>query len=178
MKTQLFQDVRPVFYVIGLAAITLSLFWGLHLRVNLSPSMPIGIYRQLNIHSLQRGMTVSVCLPKRVAQTGLRRGFIGRGHCPGGVEPVVKKLIAIPGDHLVVTHQGITVNGHFYWTPVHEHDLHNAPLERWAHDGTIVSSLGYWLYGSGAPNLSWDSRYFADVSKANIHGIYHLMVGM
>ena len=40
------------------------------------------------------------------------RGYVPRGgHCPDGLTPIGKMVAALPGDTVVLTTDGITVNG-------------------------------------------------------------------
>jgi len=81
------------------------------LRIILTDSAaPAGIYRLIAAAPV-RGALVAACLPAAVARTGLTRGYLQEGDCPGGVEPVAKVLGALPGDVVKVAPEGVAVNG-------------------------------------------------------------------
>ena len=83
----------------------------LQLRVTLTDSAaPAGIYRLITAPA-GRGALVAACLPAAIARTGLTRGYLQAGDCPGGVEPVAKVLGALPGDVVEVAPGGVAVNG-------------------------------------------------------------------
>ena len=83
----------------------------LRLRIMLTDSAaPAGIYR-LSDAPLVRDALVAACLPAAIARTGLTRGYLQAGDCPGGAEPVAKVLGALPGDVVKVAPDGVVVNG-------------------------------------------------------------------
>lgn len=77
-------------------------------RVNLTHSMPQGLYR-ITEDAPQRGDMVTLCLPEDIAAWALERGYIGAGSCPSGTQPLLKYLAAIPGDRLDVCPDGVRV---------------------------------------------------------------------
>ena len=83
------------------------------LRVNVTPSMPVGLW-MVTAASLSPGRDeiVAVCLPDTSpAREAFHRGYIGAGSCPDGAEPLVKPIAAIGGDVVAVSAAGIAVNG-------------------------------------------------------------------
>src|SRR5437667_419499 len=76
----------------ALAAATL----GLGLRVNLSPSAPLGVYRAIT-GTPTRGAWVAACVSAEAAVLGRARGYLGAGPCVGGVQPVIKPVVALAG---------------------------------------------------------------------------------
>lgn len=139
------------------------------LRLNLTTSMPIGIYvlRSLPVAGVARGMAVAVCAPPQAAQLGRRRGYLARGHCPADTEPLLKIAAGVHGDLIAESPRGVRVDGCLL--------PHSSPL---AFDsaGRLLSThpagryrLGahqVWLY-AGNPR-SWDSRYWGPVTAAAV----------
>src|SRR5213594_1750166 len=70
---------------------------GLGLHVNLSPSAPRGLYRAV-AGTPTRGAWVAACVSPEAAALGRARGYLGAGPCIGGVQPVVKPVVALAGD--------------------------------------------------------------------------------
>jgi len=141
-----------------------------HMRFNFTPSMPIGFYYQVaNPEKLQRGQTVEVCLPKVIGEEGLQRGYLNKGYCEGGFEPVIKELIAIPGDTVQIPQEGILVNQIFYYAPFIKFDMHGNAMSSYPVK-QIKNTNQYWLYGANDPEYSWDSRFYGGVDRANIQG--------
>ena len=92
------------------------------LSINLTSSMPIGIYQRQVTHAIHHGNIVAVCLPEQIARLGLKRGYLQKGRCPSGAIPVLKEVIAVPGDEVSVTKDDIIVNGKHYWAPIQARD--------------------------------------------------------
>ncbi len=83
--------------------------------------------------------------------------------------PVLKQLIALPGDIVEVTSTDIIVNGQMYPAKIHTRDHQGRILKRQIFKKSVVDN--YWLYGTASEN-SWDSRYYGGVDRNNIIGIY------
>src|SRR5256712_49367 len=133
--------------------------WFAGLRINLSGSMPIGLYR-VSSEPAARGAIVLACLPMDVAVVARSRGYVPHGTCPGATAPIGKVVLAMVGDSVEVTAEGLRVNGH----PVQNTkplpvDAAGRSLRRFP-DGTyIVGRDEVWLY-SPYSKRSFDSRYF------------------
>ena len=133
-------------------------------RLNLSPSMPRGIWRVIAVPAAayQRGQVVAVCPP-------VNAPFLPRGSCPLGMAPFVKQLVGVPGDVVTVTPHGVSVNGGPFLP-------HSAPLAQTSNGQLLPQRLGtwrltgYWLYGTDSPR-SFDSRYFGEVPAASLQGL-------
>jgi conjugative transfer signal peptidase TraF len=145
------------------------------LRVNTTPSMPIGLWASGSAHTvLTRGDVVTVCLPGgAVLRQAMQRGYIATGTCPHGAEPLVKPVAAVSGDLVTVSANGIDVNA----TPIANtaalprdeagRVLHPIPAASYR-----VGPEDVWLL-SGHDPRSFDSRYFGAVPVANVLGIAH-----
>jgi len=135
--------------------------------VNWSPSMPMGLYKVSNPQNLKTGDAVVVCLPPAIGEIGLAREYLNPGKCPGGFDPLIKKLIATPGDAVTLTNQAMIANGKSYSAPLQKADAKGRPLASIPR-GAYPHTNSFWLYGAGSPADSWDSRYWGGVSKVNI----------
>jgi len=133
--------------------------WFAGLRVNLSGSMPIGLYRVSSAPPV-RGAMVLACLPVDVAVFAKSRGYVPNGGCPGATAPIGKVVLAMAGDSVEVTAEGLVLNGR----PVRNTrplvvDAAGRSLRRFP-DGTyVVGQDDVWLY-SPYSKRSFDSRYF------------------
>jgi len=161
---------------IAVMPIVVFSFWALGIVFTYTGSVPMGFYRAAaSDEVIKRGDFVSVCLPTEVAVFGIARGYIHSGYCSGGAEPLIKQVIAIPGDDVKLGAGVITVsrgNYHMdYVAPIQPYDKNHLSIKRAVHDGHY-NAQGYWVYGAGSPNYSWDSRYYGSVAKKNI--IEHL----
>ena len=156
---QLSSPTKMTLIFMGIPLFLLTVFWIFDLRVNLTGSMPIGLY-QLHAHqSPKRDDWVSVCLPQEVLTLAIQHIHLHRGNCPSGVEPILKQVIGLPEDQIVITGDMIAVNGVMY------------PAPNVINDKLPKVKRGYWLYGANDPLLSWDSRYFGSVKSESIQGV-------
>ncbi len=120
-------------------------------------------------HATSRGDLVLACLPDAIAQFGRARGYLLRGRgCGDGVEPVGKRLSALPGDSVEVMPDYIAVNG--------QRSEHSATLSRDSHGRSVnhvawgrytVPTNQVWLFGTKDAR-SWDSRYFGPVPTRSV----------
>ena len=76
-------------------------FWGAtrFVVINLSHSMPVGIYwKQLPL-AIHRGDQVLVCLPLRLSKSAYQAGIIHKSSlCGHSYQPLLKQVIATPMD--------------------------------------------------------------------------------
>ena len=150
---------------------TFALFgggWLAGLRVNLTGSMPVGIYTTAR-GTPTRGSIVLACLPSDVAVFAKMRGYVPHGgSCPSGVLPVGKPILALPGDTVVVTTTGLLVNG--VLVPNSEplsRDTKGRPLPRPQPGHYVVDADELWLV-SAYSRFSFDSRYFGPVNADQV----------
>jgi conjugative transfer signal peptidase TraF len=146
---------------------------GAGLRVNATPSMPLGLWRMVPDDApLRRGEVVVVCLPDTApVRAGMERGYILPGNCPGGFEPLLKPIAATAGDVVAVSAAGVAVNGQqVHGTAQLAQDSAGRPLRSMAAGAYPVASGEMWLL-SGHDPRSFDSRYLGPVPTANVQGI-------
>jgi conjugative transfer signal peptidase TraF len=137
-------------------------------RIQINPtatSAPRGIYLVMKAEH-RHGGRVRVCLPESLARFGRGRGYLDRGSCPGGVRPVGKRIVALPGDTVVVSDGELFVNG----TRVAR--VRRLPRDSGGRFIPAVPEGSYevvpgtaWLV-SGFHPRSWDSRYYGAVPLA------------
>ena len=157
---------------------TLALFgggWLAGLRLNLTGSMPVGIYTTAR-DAPTRGSIVLACLPSDVAAFAKLRGYVPHGgSCPSGVLPVGKPVLALPGDTVVVTASGLLVNG----VPVPNSeplslDSQGRSLPRPQPGQYVVDADELWLVSAYSP-FSFDSRYFGPVNADQVRAHVHVL---
>jgi conjugative transfer signal peptidase TraF len=71
--------------------------WCAGLRVNLTPSLPKGIYA-LCPGAPGKGDFVAFCLEGEFADLARERGYVLAGSCPSGLRPLLKVVAGLPGD--------------------------------------------------------------------------------
>ena len=132
-------------------------------RLNVTASMPIGVYRQTG-RAITRGAIVGACVPPPYAGLAYARGYLHSGICPLGVRPVMKYVAAVPGDSVEIRWSGVSVNGR---------RIANTGILPADSLGRVIPSLvgsyvvgpdQYWLISNRSPG-SFDSRYFGPVTE-------------
>lgn len=153
--------------------VVILIFKGFGLRVNFTDSMPRGLYSTERTKEYHTGDYVIVCLPEPIAKEGFDRGYLHRGiSCPDRIEPLIKEIIAIPGNTIELTDTAMIVNNKTYPAPLFKYDRKGRPTDYIPR--TIYPNTNtYWLYGEHDPNYSWDSRYYGGVEASNIIGRAH-----
>lgn len=163
---------RPACWILaaGFAAIaTISTSaWLGGLRVNLTPSEPLGIWR---IVPLQRPMVIGdlvfVCPPPGDTSTyGLERGYFRVGICPAGIAPLIKTAAALSGARVDVG-TDVAIDGiALPSSRLSQSDGRGRPLIPWS--GGVVPAGYVFLHSPFAG--SYDSRYFGPVPAAGVLG--------
>ena len=104
--------LTPVVLTIALGFSAVALAAGLGLRINVTPSAPIGLWlvRPARLAQLQRDDYVLVC-PPRVSWIArlVEQGALLKGECPSGVAPFIKRVAALPGTGYTIGAEGIRV---------------------------------------------------------------------
>ena len=139
--------------------------WFAGFRLNLSASIPVGLYREQIVarDRLRRGDVILTCLPEPIAAFARDRGYLPRGTCPSGVMPVGKVVLALPGDTVSLTAENLVING--IANPANRplaRDRSNRPLPRLSPFTNRIPNGELWL-GSRS-YFGFDSRYFGSVA--------------
>lgn len=141
-----------------------------HLRVNLSRSMPRGVY-WLSHSKPKVGDWVAVCLPKELAQLALSRHYLHAGLCPNQIEPLLKKVVAVAPTQIVLSNDFIHIQQiKLPHSATLSFDQLHQPLTAIARGTIYLTGSQIWLYGIDSPR-SWDSRYFGAINSENIAGV-------
>ncbi len=160
--------------VMGLVAVAVPAALGrlFRLRITLTDSAaPAGIYRLTDGIPVLRGELVAACLPAAIARTGLARGYLHRGDCPAGGEPVAKVIGALPGDVVSIERGQVAVNGaRFANSRTGARDSAGRVLPHMAWGARRVAPGEVWLVGFN-DSRSWDARYFGPVPLAGVRGV-------
>lgn len=146
----------------------LALYTASGLRLNLTGSMPVGLY--LNTRgTLARGSIVLACLPGDVAAEAMVRDYVPRGgSCPHGTMPVGKPVLALPGDTIIVAATTLLLNGVAVPNSgALSSDRKGRRLPVLQQGKYHVSPGEVWLLSTHSP-FSFDSRYFGAVKTIQI----------
>jgi conjugative transfer signal peptidase TraF len=151
----------------GISCVLFGMAWGSGLRLVVSPSVPIGIYRATQ-EPIVRGAYVAVCLPADIAAFAKERQYLSFGFCDGWVQPVIKVVGAVAGDRVIVQETGVSVNGEALLnSETLAQDSAGRPLTHVTWRIHYVLDGEVWLFSFHDPR-SWDSRYYGPVSTTQI----------
>ena len=170
------QIKRRLFFFVVMPLVVLCASYFIFTRyfiINITDSMPIGLYKKINANNLEKGDIVSVCIDNNKAMLAIQNSIIvANDQCSNGSQMLVKEIIATPDDNIEITGSDMDVTlgdtvyryaaPRFAFSP-----RTKEPVLTLISTGTYKST-GYWLYGSYDYENSWDSRYFGQVSRANI----------
>lgn len=147
---------------IGAAFFSTSVLIGsvflLHCHINITPSFPLGLYKEIPGKELKKGDLVLLCPPKKEVFTyGLKKGFYPSGDCPSGSIPFIKKVAALEGD-LVNINTFVFING----TKQKNSDVKSA-FPYHSKGGIVTKDCVFLL--SDYNKRSFDGRYFGELNK-------------
>lgn len=131
-------------------------------RINLTTSVPPGIYV-----ARPDGAYVAVCLEGEASRLAKDRRYLQRGVCPGGLAPILKMVVARPGDVVQITASGVSVNGRTLPdTTPRDRDsrgrlMPSLLMGKTAYTATMQEGE-LWISSSYNP-ASYDSRYYGPV---------------
>lgn len=136
-----------------------GIFVQTHTIYNSTPSEPEGNYWPWPVANARLHGYVLVCMPEGGLVELKRHGFsppTSTGSpCPGSVVPLVKTVVALPGDRIVVDGHGVHIN--------EEVVPGTSPLRGWRVTAPeTVPKEHVFVLGQGPD--SFDSRYFGSVA--------------
>lgn len=143
------------------------------MAVNLTPSMPRGVYylSAFDRQKVQRGSIVSVCIPNRSElKIYQERQYLGHStRCPIGMPPEIKPIGALPGDLVQIDGAGVHINGQLIAnSKVFDTDSQGRPMAHlprgWSHR---LAAGEYFTLATHLPR-SLDSRYYGPVTARDL----------
>ena len=153
--------IRGLILVAAAVSVGAFQFCGLlGLRINTSPSLPLGLYVVTKESSAN---LIEFCPAQPFAALSLDRGYRDHGACLDGGAPLLKPVVAKAGDVVELSGRGICVNGVLLAnTAPLSKDTKGRPLESW-HFGRFPVAPGTIWVASSYHSRSFDSRYFGPV---------------
>jgi len=142
-----------------------------HVRLNLTPSMPLGLWWITPGAVPVTGNVVVACLPGDAGLNARLRGYLTSGPCPGDRSPLLKPVVALQGDVVLLTPERVTVNG-IALSDSAQIKTDSAGREMFhMNAGTyVVGRDSAWLIATGNPR-SFDSRYFGQLHLSFVQGV-------
>jgi conjugative transfer signal peptidase TraF len=138
-------------------------------RLNLTPSEPPGLWRIEALHrAIAVGDLVFICPPVSPPfDVARERGYLRRGLCAGGFAPLIKAVIALPGQHIEIGEHVFVDGRPIPASSVRARDGKGRAITRFA--GGIVPPGHLFLHASFAS--SYDSRYFGPIPASGLLGL-------
>lgn len=163
---------RRIVIVAALASFPIALLgagYGVGLRVNLSSSYPLGLWRIQALHrDVRVGDLIFICPPLTASfDLAFERGYIRPGLCPGWRSPLIKAVVALPGRKIEIA-SSVTIDGH----PLPSSDLQpvdGAVRALTPFAGGIVPAGMLFLHSDYEG--SYDSRYFGPIPASGVLGL-------
>ena len=152
-------------------SLAVLVFWVGDLTVNMTSSMPIGIWsvEALEPHqSIPRGSVVMFCPPDiEIFQKAKAQGILLDGYCSGSYMPLIKQVLGLPGD-VIEYDGGFSVNGQ----KVPNSEILSIDMGHFGEAGkrVVVPKDKVWLM-SPYSALSFDGRYFGLIDETGIVGL-------
>lgn len=138
--------------------------------INTTASLPLGLYRAIEA-PVARGAYVKFCPPpSALFDEAARRGYLHAGFCPGGYGPLLKRVLAVPGDRVQVAGDGVRIDGRLIplsapmWA-----DGGGRTLPRYVQD-RVLNTSELMLMSDVSP-VSFDARYFGPVDRAQVQAV-------
>lgn len=156
------------YFIILIASIMVSFFIVplIPIQINTTDSVKKGLYYIKKSSQYKLNDYVVFCLDDLTAKKAYMAKYINHGSCPGGYEPLLKKIIAVPGDYLLFDNNLIKTPSGEYQAPTFKKDKSNHSINFKQQYGSLILS-GFWVYGDN--NIrSFDSRYFGQIKQKQI----------
>ena len=157
-------DIRATRRVVVVTSVVFAtpffLAWEAGVRINCSPSLPLGLYRATRDN---RAPLIEFCPLDPYGRFAAGRGYRSIGNCPDGAGPLMKPVVASEGDIVDVSNRGIAVNGVLISnTAPKTKDSQGRPMKPWP-DGKSRVPRGFVWVASSYNAWSFDSRYFGPI---------------
>jgi conjugative transfer signal peptidase TraF len=140
-------------------------------RINTTPSFPLGLWRIEALHREVRvGDTLFICPPANVPAIKLARErlYLPAGLCEGGMAPLIKTVVALPGQTITVEGDQVAIDGD---------RLAHSSIQQWDAQGRALPTytrgvvpLGE-LFVHSNYVASFDSRYFGPIPAGGVLGM-------
>jgi len=139
--------------------------------VNVSASMPYWIWREASSLPVERGRVVSFCPTlNQTQQEANSASWLSKADCLDGLMPVLKFIAAVAGDKVLVSAEGISVNGELLQNSSRDNSalLRNGLVL----EGSYSVETGQLWLVSSYNSSSLDSRYYGPITSSQVKGVY------
>ena len=168
-------ETKSKLKIVGGVAVTiftiLILLYQMGYRYNSTPSYPVGIYKvNSSNHKIVRGKLILICPPDtKFFRDANAKGYVAKGFCSNGYEPLIKKIAGVPGDKILID-KYVYINGikqpksKVYMIDPQGNILKQTPKKEYFLRKNQIFLL------SDYNDKSFDSRYFGPVNINLIQG--------
>lgn len=146
---------------VSIIAITVVADMPTRLVWNVSESVPTGLYAVRDDDPLRPGVLAAVMPPEPLARWLAENGYLGRG------APLLKRVEALPGQHVCRIGDRITVDGQLR-AVARNADRFGRPLPRWS-GCSVIADQQLFLLNADHPG-SLDGRYFGPLPRTSVLG--------
>lgn len=149
--------------LVGVFTIITASFFFFDLRINLSESYPLGLYKELGESGeTTKGTLVLFCPPKNeVFDYALKQGWLLQGECESGSIPLIKKVVAVEGDKVTISNtRYVFING------MKQKNSNIYKLPYITKSQTLQKNEVFLM--SDFSKTSFDARYFGALNKSVI----------
>ncbi|MCE0491188.1 conjugative transfer signal peptidase TraF [Pantoea sp. Mb-10] len=167
MKSVIRLATLSILIVASLGAILCGLGYVAGVRVNITSSIPVGLYK-IASRAPHKGDYVIFCPPEHaIFSLAHKRGYIGSGFCPAGYGEMMKQIVAVEGDSVGFRTRGVYVNGQrlAFSAPL-TLDPSGRPLPALRMEHTM--GKGELLLMTDQSASSFDARYFGPVTASQV----------
>lgn len=163
---------RRIAVVTALLFLPVALFavtYGMGLRINLTPSYPLGIWRiEMLSRAISIGDRIFICPPlTQEFRRARERGYLRRGHCPGWLSPLIKSVVALPGQSIEIGASVVIDGVNLQQSAVQPSDGSGRPIT--PYPGGVVPPGFLFLHSPFKG--SYDSRYFGPIPAEGVLGL-------
>ena len=137
--------------------------WASGIRINMTRSLPLGLYLMTED---PKASLVAFCPALGAMDESASRGYRGRSYgldCPDGAPPLLKPVVATPGQNVAITEKGIAVERKLLAnTAPLPFDAKHRPLRAWPAGDYVVEPGTLWVASTFHPG-GYDSRYLGPI---------------
>jgi len=150
---------------VALAAYKMHAVIHTHVFLSLTPSMQPGLYWLDPGERAERGEIAIACVPGPFARWAVAAHVLKPDTRCDGVEPIVKRVVAVAGDHVAFTKRGVFVNGQYQTGSQRMRSFSGQPIPYvLEHDGVQLRPGEALLLGDNR-SASFDGRYFGATDR-------------
>lgn len=165
-------------FALGVVGATVALFlgtWasGCTVAINSTPSMAQGLYLVKRMAVPQRGDVAAVCIPNvEAAKVYRERDYLPTSpRCAVGIAPVMKPIVAVPGDQVRLDASGVWINGQLLPNSrVFDTDSQGLPIQHLPVGWQKTMAADEFFMLANRIERSLDSRYYGPVRRVDLHG--------